>query len=134
MGNEEFLVASYFLVALICLCLGLATYLWLRHPAEQILGALHRKDWGNILKKSFPVSTILLALSGFMSVSYYGCSGRSYNDIVSDREYITSVNQQQVAETLYSVALAVFVWAVIIFVSLQTIRREQLKAEGRGKD
>ncbi len=132
MGNDEFLVASYFLTALICLCLGLGAYFWLRHPVERIFGALPRRDWGKILRKSFPASTILLVLSGFLSVSYYGCSGRKYNDIVSDHQYILSVNQQQVSESLYSLVIAVFVWAVIILLSLQTIRRERLRTKGHG--
>jgi hypothetical protein len=134
MRNEELLIASYFLAALVCSCLGVAAYIWLRHPVGRIFGALPQKDWGRILKRSFPVSTILLALSGFMSVSYYGCSGREYKDIVSDHQYILSVNQQQISKTLYSVVIAIFVWAVIILVSLQTIRRERVKAEGRGKN
>jgi hypothetical protein len=133
-GNDEFLIASYFLVALICLCLGVAAYLWLRHPVDRIFGALRREDMGGMLKKVFPASIILLALSGFMSVSYYGCEGRTYQDIASDHPYIISVNQQQVSKTLDSIALAVFVWAGIIVVSLQTIRREREKAEGHGED
>jgi len=73
MRNDQFLIASYCLTGLVCLCLALAAYLWLRRPAERIFSALPRRDWGNVMKKSFPASTILLALSGFMSVSYYGC-------------------------------------------------------------
>lgn len=129
MGNDEFLISSYFLVGLICLCLGVAAYLWLRRPVEQIISALHQKDWENILKKSLPASIILLALSGFLSVSYYGCSGLAYKDIVSDRDYIVSINEQQVSQTLSSIVLAVFLWAVIILMGLLAIRRRTRENE-----
>jgi hypothetical protein len=127
MGNEEFLIVSYFLVGLFCACLGLAAYLWLRGPAERIFGALQREHWENVLKKSFPASVLLFALSGFMSVSYYGCENRKYNNIVSDRSYVISVNERQISETLSSIVLAVLPWTVIMLVSLLAIRREQMR-------
>ena len=129
MRNDQFLIASYFVTSLLCLGLAVAAYLWLRRPVEQIFSALPRQDWGKVLKKAFPASTILLALSGFLSVSYYGCTNRSYANIVSDHAYIISVNQQQIAATLSSIVVAVFVWAVIVVVNLWSIRREQAKRE-----
>lgn len=125
MGNEEFLISSYFLVGAFCTCLGLAAYLWLRRPAERIFGALHREHWQTILKKSFPASIILFALSGFLSVSYYGCEARKYTNIVSDRSYIITVNERQISETLSSIALAVFAWTVMVLMVLVAIRRER---------
>lgn len=129
MGNDEFLITSYFLGGTICLCLALAAYAWLRRPAERIFGALHRPQWERILKRSFPTSTVLLALSAFMAVSYYGygCASRKYKDIVSDRTYIISVNQKQISETSMSIVIAVLVWALIILLNLIIIRRALAK-------
>ena len=127
MGNEAFLISSYVLGGVTCVCLGWVAYLWLRRPVEQVIDALHRTLWADILRKSFPVSLMLFALSGFLSVSYYGCPARAYKAIVPDRDYIIGVNQRQVSQTLSSITIAVFLWAVIITISLLIIRHEQMK-------
>jgi len=54
MGNEAFLLYSYFLTGLISCCLGVVAYSWLRRPMGRIADAQPRKHWGSILKKSFP--------------------------------------------------------------------------------
>lgn len=125
MSAERFLIVSYFVTGGLCLCLALAAWAWLRQPAERIFAALQRPVWERILKRSFPTSTILLALSGFLSVSYYGCENRPYESIVSDRAYIISVSQKQISETLNSIAIAAFVWAAVILLTLVIIRRTQ---------
>jgi hypothetical protein len=123
MGNEEFLIGSYFVVAAICVCLGLAAYLCLRHPLGKIVDALPRKGWGTTLKKSFPASTLLMALAGFLSVRYSGCANLSYKNIVSDRSYMMTISRQQISETLSSIVLTVFIWGVVILLALVTIRQ-----------
>jgi hypothetical protein len=127
MGNEEFLIVSYVGGGVFCAFLGLAAWLLLRVPASQIVSGLGRKTLANILRKSFPATMILIALSSFLSVNYSGCTGRVYKDIVSDRSYILSINGQQVSETLSSISLGVFLWALIIFVILLAVRRGQAK-------
>ena len=100
MGNEAYLILTYFLTGLISFCLGLAAYGWLRHPLGQIADAQPRKEWGNILKKFFPISTLILALAAFMSVSYSdGCPARPYERIIADRAYMVAKNQQQISAT-----------------------------------
>jgi hypothetical protein len=130
MGNEEFLIASYFLVGVICLCLGLTAYFVLRRSFDQIVGRLQRKQWQGIIKKAFPLSTVLIALAGFLSVSYYGCEGRAYKDIVADRTHVITVNEHQISAALSSIVVGVFVWAVLILINLLAIRREQTKLNG----
>jgi hypothetical protein len=127
MGNEEFLIISYFGAGLLCAGFGLAAWLWLRVPTRKIVSELDRKSLANILQKSLPATMILIALSGFLSVSYSGCSNRAYKDIVSDRSYILSVNGQQISETLSSISFGVFLWALIIFIILLAVRRQQAK-------
>ncbi|MGH9712077.1 MAG: hypothetical protein ACRD5M_02105 [Candidatus Acidiferrales bacterium] len=133
MRNEEFLIWSYFLVGLISLCLGFAAYFWLRRPAAGIFSTLKLAPWRNILRKSFLASFILMAMSGFMSVSYTACTGRQYNDIVSDRSYIITVNEHQISEALFSIVMVAFVWGLIIFMNLLVIRREEAKSGDAGK-
>jgi hypothetical protein len=126
MNDETFLIVSYFTVGLICFCLGFAAYLWLRRPLHGIAGALSQRNWGSILKKSFPLSMVLFALSSSLAVNYYGaCNPLPYKRIVEDREYIITKNQEQISETLSSIALGVSLWGLIILLSLMAIRRDQ---------
>jgi hypothetical protein len=134
MGNEEFLISSYVFVGLTCTSLGFAAYLWLRRPAEQVFRALQRQQWQETLRRTFPFSITLIALSAFLSVSYVGCSGRTYEDIVSDPAYIITINERQISESLSAIVLAIILWAVVIFMCLLAIRREQVKLNGREKD
>jgi hypothetical protein len=124
MSNETYLLVSYFAVGMICLCLGLAAYLWLRRPLHGIFGELSHRNWGSILKKSFPLSIILFALSSCLSVNYYdGCNPIPYGKIVEDRAYIITKNREQISQTLSSIAWGVSVWGFIVLLSLMAIRR-----------
>jgi hypothetical protein len=135
MPNETFLIFSYFLFALICLGLGLAVYLWLRRPFERVIGALPRRAWSSVLKKSFPLSTLLFAFSAFLSVRYYGgCENRLYKDIVADRAYMIAKNQEQLSRTLNSLAVDLFLWAAILILTLLINRRGKAEAKSRGED
>jgi hypothetical protein len=135
MENEAFLILTYFLTGLISLCLGFAAYWWLRRPVGRIAEAQPGKDWGNILKKSFPISTIILALAAFMSVSYSdGCPARPYERIIADRAYMIAKNQQQISATLSALALGVFFWALIIFLCLLAIQLGAVRTRSRDED
>ena len=137
MGNEAYLILTYFLTGLISLCLGVAAYWWLRRPVGHIADAQPGKDLGNLLKKSFPISTIVLALSAFMSVSYSdGCPARPYERIIADRAFMLAKNQQQISATLSALALGVFLWALVILLCLLAIQPGQAETrscnEGEG--
>jgi hypothetical protein len=137
MGNEQFLIVSYFVGGLVCLCLGLTAYGWLRRPAEGIFGALRRPGWERFLKRCFPASAVLTSLAAFLAVSYYageGCASYKYKDIVARRDNMISANRHQIADALSSIVVAVFIWGVIILVNLIVIHREQTKARSRYKE
>ena len=134
MGNEKFLICSYFVSGFICAALGFGAYLWLRRPAGQVFKTLERKHWQGILGKSFPFTTALFTLSAFLSVSYFGCSGRQYQNIVSDRAYILRINERQLSESLSAIVLAVLLWALVIAFNLVSIRRRQAQSNLRDED
>jgi hypothetical protein len=135
MRNETFLIFSYFLFALICLGLGLAAYLRLRRPFDRVIGALPRRAWAGVLERSFPLSTLLFACSAFLSVRYTGgCAGVPYEYVVADRAYMIAKNQEQVSQTLSSLAVNVFLWAAILILTLLIIRRGMVEAKSRGDD
>jgi hypothetical protein len=128
-SNEIYLIVSYVAAGLLCLFFGLAASLWLRRPVNGIAVALPHTKWGNLLRRSFPVSLILFVLTSFLSVSYYGGFGRRpYEEIVKDRSYLTEVNQEQLSKSLDSIVFAVSLWGVIILLSLVAIRRAEKSA------
>ncbi len=123
MSNNTYLIVSYFVVIGLCAGLGIAAYLWLRKPAEGIAGSLPQENFRMMIRRAFPLSTVLFALSWCFSVNYYGCEGKKYNDIVKDRSYITSKNAEQLSEALKGVIWSVTLWSAIFAIALRTTRR-----------
>lgn len=132
MRNEEFLVFSYCLAGLISSCLAFVVYLYLRLPFRQIVGALHQKDWSQIMKKAFPVSIFLLALSGFLFVDY-SCGGPNYTRIVADRSEIIAMSQGNISEAASNIVVVLFVWALAVLLLLVTVLRNRSEVKGRDK-
>ena len=129
MDNRTYLYVSYFVVAGVCFFLGLSACLWLRRPLEGIAGAMPQNNWGSLLKRAFPLSTILFVLSACLSVSYYGgCYAISYDKIVENRDYIISKSQEQISQSLNAIVWSVALWSVIILVCLLAIQRGKPKS------
>ncbi|HKW64686.1 MAG TPA: hypothetical protein VJN89_19190 [Candidatus Acidoferrum sp.] len=122
MSNEAYLIVSYSLVVPLCAALAIAAYLWLRNPAEGIAVSLPHEGLRKTIRRAFPLSTVLFALSWCLSVSYYGCSQKKYDDIVKDRSYITSKNTEQVSEALQGVIWSVALWSAIFAIALRATR------------
>lgn len=108
MRNDEFLVVTYCLAGVICLCFALAVYLYLRRPFTEVVDAVQKRNWSRCLKSAFPTSIFLLALSGFLFVDQ--ACGPDYSQIVAGRAEILSVNQKHVAEGASSIVAVLFVW------------------------
>jgi len=123
MTNEEYLVVSYFCVAAISVVIGVAAYLWLRTPFYQTASALPWKGLRELLSRLFPVGIVLPAVLGFVSVSYRGCNKQEYEEIIADRAYLVSKNQDQVSASLTHVIWAVFAWCALVVLLLAIKRR-----------
>ncbi len=123
MSNEAYLTVSYFAAGVICLGLGFAAYFWLRRPLQEVADSLPQKNWSRIIRRGFPLSTILFVLSGCLSVNYYGCEQKTYKEIVSDRSYINKKNSEQISEALTGTIWAVGLWSAILGVALRASRR-----------
>lgn len=126
MSNEAYLIASYFIVGVLCLLLSLAANLWLRRPTEGIADSLPHEKWRKIIQRAFPLSTILFVLSSFLSVNYYGCQQKKYSDILKDRSYITAKNSEQISQSLNAIVWSVGVWSIVLAVALRGRRRSAL--------
>jgi hypothetical protein len=123
MSNEAYLIVSYFGAGVICLGLGLAAYFWLRRPLQGVADSLPQKNWRQIIRRGFPLSTLLFVLSGSLSVNYYGCEQKKYNEILNDRSYITKKNTEQLSKALEGAIWSVALWSVILAVALRASRR-----------
>jgi hypothetical protein len=123
MSNEAYLIVSYFGAGVFCLLLSLAAYLWLRRPTEGIADSLLHKNWQKIIRKAFPLSTILFVLSSCLSVNYYGCQLKKYSEILNDRSYIAAKNAEQISQSLNAILWSVAVWSIILAVALLRGRR-----------
>ena len=128
MTNEQYLVVSYFCVAILCLAMGLLAYLWLKAPFHAMARALPWKAFGELLVRIFPLGIVLPALMGFVTVSYIGCDTKDYERVIAQRSYLVSKNQEQISASLIHVLWAVFAWCALIAILL-TVKR-QLDSRG----
>lgn len=128
MDNETYLKVSYTVVTCGCLALGSAAYYWLRGPIQGIARALPQENWRRIFSRGFPLSTLLFVMSASLSVNYNGgCTPIPYNRIVQDRNYIIFRNLEQISESLNFIVIGLFLWSLIVLVSLFAIRRAKGK-------
>jgi hypothetical protein len=116
MTNDRYLVISYFVSAGICLGAGMLVYFHLRRSLGAFADAAFARRLGTILKRLFPFGLLLPALMGFMSVTYLSCNHTTYEKIVESRKYLVEKNQEQLSSTLFSLAVAILVWDLVLIV------------------
>lgn len=114
MTNEQYLIVSYISVGLLSVLLGWAAYLWLRRPYLGVAESVVRREWVPLLRRVFPATLILLALTGFLSVNYRTCTVYEYEKIVENRSYLVAKNREQISEALSYLALAVMGWGFVL--------------------
>jgi H+/Cl- antiporter ClcA len=122
--NEQYLIVSYFVCAVLSVAAGLLVYLYLRRPFAGVADAASRKNLPSILKRLFPCGLIFPALLGFLSVSYQGC-GKSYADIVASRGYLVAKNQEQLSAILFYVVVAILFWNLIALLILRSVQKDR---------
>lgn len=123
MTNEQYLIVSYFCIAILSLAMGLLAYLWLKAPFHLMAKALPWKAFGELLVRLFPLGVVLPALMGFVTVSYIGCDTKDYERVIAQRSYLVSKNQDQISASLTHIAWAVFAWCAFIAILLAVKRR-----------
>lgn len=116
MANESYLIVSYF--ALFALALGgsVATWLLLRRSFRGIVDAACRGGLARLLRGSFPLGMILLAVGSCLSVNYLtarGCGYRPYEDVVVDHDWMVHRNIEQAEKSLDGLLLATILWDVV---------------------
>lgn len=134
MSNEQYLIVSYFVVGLLSIGVGLGAYFYLRSPLEGIAEALTSRDLGGTLKRIFPAGVALSALSGFLSVSYKGCGGLSYEQIVAERAYLVAKNREQIVASLEYLVAAILAGAFVVAIALVTARSSSAPSTRHAQD
>ena len=128
MTNDQYLIVSYFVCAALSVAAGVLVYLYLRRPFAGVADAASGKHLPTLLKRLLPCGLVFPALLGFLSVSYDGC-GKSYADIVANREFLVAKNQEQLSAILFYVVLAVLFWNLIALLILRSARPESAKKD-----
>ena len=123
MTNEQYLIASYFCFAAVSAAIGFGAFIWLRAPFHEIVAAFPWKTARELLLRFFPVGIVLPALLGFISASYKGCNVKEYDQIIAQRSYLVSKNQEQLSASLIHVVWAVFAWCALIAILLAVKQR-----------
>jgi len=124
-SNERYLIVSYFLVALVSLCLGLAVYRVLRAPFAAVAEAAAGKLRSGVLSRAFGVCMTLAAVLGFLSVSYTERGCMNYEAVVKNRDYLVQVNEKQLQRTADWIVAAVFLWCFVVLFCLIALRSVQ---------
>jgi ABC-type uncharacterized transport system permease subunit len=122
MSNEHYLIASYFVVGFVSLALGVAAYRVLRQPFAAVAEATAGRR-ATLLKRTLALSLVLAAILGFISVNYRAC-GKSYDDVVKDRDYLQEINRQQLQHASNWIVAALFASAFLVVILLAIRRRK----------
>ena len=122
MTNEQYLIVSYFVCAAISVAAGILVYVYLRRPFAALAESAPGKHLPTILKRLFPCGLIFPALLGFLSVSYRGCN-ESYESIIAHRDFLVSINQNQISAILFYTVIAVLFWNLVALLILRPAQR-----------
>jgi hypothetical protein len=120
--NEQYLIVSYFVCAAISVAAGILVYVYLRRPFAALAESAPGKHLPTILKRLFPCGLIFPALLGFLSVSYRGCN-ESYESIIAHRDFLVSINQNQISAILFYTVIAVLFWNLVALLILRPAQR-----------
>jgi hypothetical protein len=130
MTNERYLIVSYFSAGALAVLLGLVTYLLLRPSFRGIAQALPSKPAGTFLRRLLAPGLILPALAGFLAVTFYDCSKKTYRDVVSDRGYLEAKTRELIRAPLRYIVIALFVWGIIVLLALLAAKRHKTGEKG----
>ncbi|OGP54625.1 MAG: hypothetical protein A2Y65_03480 [Deltaproteobacteria bacterium RBG_13_52_11] len=125
MGNEQYLIVSYFVVGAGCLGLAVATYALLRRSFGALSAIAPGGRLGRILRRLFLIGIILPALFGFFSVTFRGCDRDTYEAIIKDQAYLMAKNQEQLGAALSYVAIALLVWGLIVSIGFLVLGKKK---------
>ncbi|HEU5457532.1 MAG TPA: hypothetical protein VFU68_02830 [Terracidiphilus sp.] len=108
------MIVSYAACTAFAVAASVAVYLCLRESFARVAGASRSRHLSTMLKRLFPFGLVLPALLGFLTVSYYrSCGPSTYERVITNREYLVQINQEQIASVLGYILFAVVFWNVM---------------------
>jgi hypothetical protein len=122
MDNERYLVVSYFAAAGIGVALALATALVLGGPIRRALAAA--APLAQLLRRALPPWLVLAALLGFLSVTYFDCQHKTYQDIVAGRLYLVDKTFEQGSQMAVYLAAALVAYGLVLGICLAVQARK----------
>lgn len=125
MSNEHYLIASYFLVGFVSLCLGIAVYRVLRTPFAAIAEAATGRLRSRVLTRALGFCMTLAAVLGFLSVSYNQRGCVSYEQVIKNRYLLVQNTKEQLQGTGEWIVSAVFLWCIVVLICLVALRTAQ---------
>ncbi len=75
------------------------------------------------MRRIFPSWLILTVLLAFISVSYFDCSHKTYQEIVNDHAHLVNTTRQQVSAMLNWLAIALYFYGLLLIFFLLAIVR-----------
>ncbi len=124
MSNERYLQVSYFVVLSCSAGLGLMTYGLLRNRFLALCDAT-RSRVAAFVRRLLLLGTLVPALLGFCSVSYFSCNVTTYQQVIASRDYLVQINLNQLQAVLDYLIVAIMLWCVIVFAVLLTSRTDE---------
>jgi len=116
MDNERYLVVSYFAAAGIGVAMALATALVLGGPIRRALAAA--APLARLLRRALPPWLVLAVLLGFLSVTYFDCQHKTYQDIVADRHHLVERTFEQGSQMAVYLAAALVAYGLALGIGL----------------
>jgi hypothetical protein len=116
MDNERYLVVSYFAAAGIGVAAAVATALVLGGPIRRALAAA--APLGRLLRRALPAWLVLAVLLGFLSVTYFDCHYKTYQDIVASRYHLVEKTFEQGSQMAVYLASALVAYGLALGIGL----------------
>ncbi len=123
MTNETYLHISYFAAISTGAVFTLIISAILCKPLREATTSSAIKKQGSLIMRIFPSWLILAVLLAFISVSYFDCSHTTYKDVIKDRAHLVNITHEQIHTILFSLAVALFAFCLLLVVYLWATAR-----------
>ena len=126
MSNERYLIISYFVLAVVCLALGVFVRQILRKPFAAVVDATVGTR-SHLVKKALTVTLTVAGVLGFLGYSYNQKGCISYEQVIQNRQTLVDANVHQVQGASYWIALTVIAWGVVVVIFLKALQKRNTR-------
>ena len=103
---------AQFTVAAFSLLLAFVAIGWLHRSWRGFTNALDKERTRPVFRKLFPITIILYAVLGFLSVNYYvsGCETIPYEQIIANKSHMVDKTHTQLSQILSYIVVVLMLW------------------------